>query len=168
MEKSQNLLAHYDALKIYEGKGYVFKRCLNNNIDDGTYDCLIILQKPIEHFKCNESRKSVQNKDFAKFRCNGLLTIAIYDLRHKVFIYSLNHVAYYSCQLYKITYKVNTVTLPHDYDEDVEVICAPGIHYLLTLEAAINYKNGEVSQTFERLCKNYGENGQIIYEVVNV
>ncbi len=65
-EKSLTMLKHYEALKDFIDKGGI------------KYNCLVILEKPTENFQCNENRKRVVDKNFAKFRCNGLITVAIY------------------------------------------------------------------------------------------
>ncbi len=33
------------------------------------------MKKPLTNFKCNEMRKDIKDKKYAKFRCNGLLLI---------------------------------------------------------------------------------------------
>jgi hypothetical protein len=146
-----------EALFEYEHKGYVFKRCKNSN---RSYDCLVIMKKP-ENFKCNELRPSVHNKNFAKFRCNGLITVAIYDLNLKKFISTLDHKLelIYS---YYATYKVGTLTEPDNYVEDISVVCASGIHYFLSLEAALSYNDGLVQHLKDGKIDLYDDDGQII------
>jgi hypothetical protein len=128
-----------EALAEYEHKRYVFKRC--TKLDD--YDCIVIMEKP-KNFKCNELRPGIVNKNFAKFRCNGLITVAIYNLILKKFISSLNHVLSLSFNFLYTTYEVGTLTIPNKYDEDISAICTSGIHYFLSLEAALGYNRGWV------------------------
>ncbi len=73
------MLQHYETLKDYMNKGYVFKRCYGN-----LYNCTVVLTNPDNDFKCNEFRSKIGNLEFAKFRCNGLITVAIYDLKLKI------------------------------------------------------------------------------------
>jgi hypothetical protein len=56
------------ACKIYLNGDFVFKRCS---------ETIIVLQKPKENFQSNEKREDIKDKNYAKFRCNGLLTIDI-------------------------------------------------------------------------------------------
>jgi hypothetical protein len=113
------------------------------------------MKKP-ENFKCNELR----DKKFAKFRCNGLITVAIYDLNIKKFIDKLKHSVFiYGIFLYA-TYEVGILTQPDKYEEDISVICASGIHYFLSLEAALNYENGIVKYFKNAKMYRYDGNGK--------
>ncbi len=71
------------------------KRCAYSQLKTLCYDCLVVLRKPETNFKSNESRSMIINKNFAKFRCNGLITVAIYDLIFNKFIDSLVHKTYF-------------------------------------------------------------------------
>jgi hypothetical protein len=137
----------FKALTEYEHKGYAFKRCHNPYHHSTSYDCIVVMRKP-ENVKCNELRTGVVDKNFAKFRCNGLITVAIYDLNLKKFILTLEHfvlIGYFLNVLnLNVTYTVGTLTEPDKYAEDISLICGSGIHYFLSLEAALNYKNGWV------------------------
>ncbi len=120
-----------EKLKGFEGKGFVFKKCKNEH-------CIVILKKPNENFKCNENRKNIGNKNIAKFRCNGLITVAIFNLKTEEFIDYVNHLTYfYGTRI--TTYKVNKLTLPDLYDERESEICSHSIHYFLSLETAWTY-----------------------------
>ncbi len=97
--------------------------------------------------------------NFAKFRCNGLITVAIYDLLNEKFINSIVH----AFELKKIVYKVNQLSIPDSYDENLNEVCASGVHYFLTLEPALNYISwfGKVRQLFKnRHIIEYNENGK--------
>ncbi len=160
-EKSLKMLQHYEALKDYMDQDYVFKRCCNYK----SYDCIVILKKPATNFKCNELRSNIANRKFAKFRCNGLLTVAIYDLESKIFISCLDHCyeVPYRCISHDVSYTVGLLTTPHEYNEDKEIICSSGIHYYLSLEAALNYVNGIVQFELTDSLVCYGSNGEIVY-----
>jgi hypothetical protein len=147
-----------EALAEYEHKGYVFKRCKNTF---ESYDCLVIMRKP-KNFKCNELREGVIDKNFAKFRCNGLITVAIYNLKFKKFNSSLYHVLDKRINFLYATYEVGILTEPDQYEEDVSKICASGIHYFLSLEAALSYKNGRVKCIKDKKIYSYDENGNLM------
>jgi hypothetical protein len=101
----------YNECKKYEG--FMFKRCS---------DYIVILKQPNEDFKCNEMRKDIVNKKYAKFRCNKALVI---DIIHSE---TLTHI-----------YEVDKVVLPDFYDLDIDEVCTHGIHYFLSLEPAYHY-----------------------------
>ncbi len=123
-------------LRELELSGCVFKRCIT-----ATSDYLVALKKPTENFQCNELRRAVINKNFAKFRCNGLITVAIYSIFDHKFI---DHFVNVVLQTYT-EYRVGSVVFPDRYDEDIDSVCTNGIHYFLTLNSALLYKNGEVN-----------------------
>jgi hypothetical protein len=100
----------------------------------------ILLEKPSVGFICNEDRGAVINKDFAKFRCNGLIVILIFDLVDNTCISSINHITpyYYMTTLYE----VGKLVKPDFFDSNLNDICTHGIHYFLTLKAATCYNEG--------------------------
>jgi hypothetical protein len=51
----------------------------------------MLMKKPQLGFDFNESRASVVNKDFAKFRCNGLFVGFILNLTSQVELNSIRH-----------------------------------------------------------------------------
>ncbi len=142
MEKLQEECKQYN-------EDYVFKRC-------GEY--IVILKKPQQNFKCNEMRKNVKDKKYAKFRCNGLYVVDIIDgltLEHKTKI--LHHSVYLW-----IWYEVNQFVAPDFYPENIDIVCGNGIHYFLSLDAAFHYeqapKNGRWLQFYD--------NGQLRSDVL--
>ncbi len=141
-EKSLTMLKHYEALKDFIDKGFVFKKCKGVKPEGIKYKCLVVLKKPNENFQCNENRKRVIDKNFAKFRCNGLITVAIYNMYTKQFVNYLYHRIRLVSGSYEIAYEVKNISIPDDYDQNLDVICTSGIHYFLSLEAALNYKYG--------------------------
>jgi hypothetical protein len=114
---------------------HVFKKCKS----EIGHECLVTLKKPSKGFICNESRCSVINKNFAKFRCNGLLVVSIFDLFLKENLYSIIHETKVRSSKICTEYKVGYVVTPNYFDENIENVCAPGIHYFLTYEAARCY-----------------------------
>ncbi len=53
--KSLTMLTHYDALKGYMNKGFVFKKCKGVKSSGIKYKCLVVLEKPTKNFNCNEN-----------------------------------------------------------------------------------------------------------------
>ncbi len=154
-------LEQYETLQLFTYEDVVFKRCTFEN----KYDCIVILKKPSENFQCNETRQNIVNKKFAKFRCNGLITVAIYDLLHKKFINGFSHFVYVeSREGWSIQYRVGKLSVPNSYNKNIEEICTHGIHYFLSLEAALCYKDGFVTQRFANGIKHYyNHNGKLVF-----
>ncbi len=156
-EKSLAMYKHEADLKDYLDKGFVFKKCKGETKEYVSYKYLVVLEKPKTNFKSNENRTKVVNKNFAKFRCNGLITVAIYDLYEKKFIQEI----YHQVLKHEVSYSVGKFTAPDQYNEDIDIVCTSGIHYFLTLEAALNYRRGRIIQYFANPWKliTYLENG---------
>ncbi len=137
------------------GPRHVFKKCISMYNE---HPCILMLEKPIDDFFCNESRQWVTDSKWAKFRCNGLIVLIIYDLVTNITldeIWHLNHNS--NCMT---NYKVNTFVKPNGFDSDLDRVCGQGIHYFLTPEAAESY-------SFYWGCividdKKYNENGKCI------
>jgi hypothetical protein len=79
----------------------------------------------------------------AKFRCNGLIVVAIFDLHEKITIDEIWHetTVYDGTILFRKAtwYKVGTFIEPDGFDSNMDKICTTGIHYFLTPKAAICY-----------------------------
>jgi antitoxin component YwqK of YwqJK toxin-antitoxin module len=115
--------------KKYEGM--MFKRCSK---------FIVILQKPLENFQCNEMRKNIKDKNYAKFRCNGAKVIDILHsetLEHKKKISHFRNGA--TNTEIATVYEVDKLVTPDYFDKNIEDICTHGIHYFLSLEAAFYY-----------------------------
>jgi hypothetical protein len=98
--------------------------------------CILMLEKPIDGFLCNESRR-VYNFNMAKFRCNGLTVVIIYDLVANV---KLDEIWHQNNNSHIVThYKVDTFVKPDGFDDNLDKVCGKGIHYFLTPEAAQSY-----------------------------
>ncbi len=133
MRKCESSFFKMQKLKQFEDDGCVFKKCCYKK----DYCCLVVLRRPKSDFKSNESRSGIIDKNFAKFRCNGLITVAIYDLFGKKFINSLVHTPNFRAP--PILYVVDQLSKPDEFEEEIEIVCSSGIHYFLSLEAALNY-----------------------------
>jgi hypothetical protein len=99
-----------------------------------------MLEKPLTDFICNESRRSVINKYWAKFRCNGLNVVLIYDLILQKTVSFIGHETYrWGIPIIVTRYKVGEVVKPDQFDYNLDKVCTHGIHYFLTIEAAMSY-----------------------------
>jgi hypothetical protein len=139
---------------------HVYKKCKS----EIGHECLVTLEKPLEGFMCNESRSSVINKEFAKFRCNGLLAVSIFDLFFKENLYSILHKTKVRSSKIFTEYKVGFMVKPNCFDDDMEEVYAPRIHYFLTCEAARCY---DLDRGW---CKTInheilGEDGDLLYPI---
>jgi hypothetical protein len=123
------------------------------------------MKKPSEGFLCNESRSSVVNSDLAKFRCNGLLVVSIFDLVSNMELNSILHKSKIRGTRIFTKYKVGSIVKPNYFDRYLENVCGEGIHYFLSVQAAKDYnlKLGYVqSELFPFMM--YDENGDYIYK----
>ncbi len=140
MEKLQ------EECKQYNEKDYVFKRC-------GEY--IVILKKPQENFQCNEMRKDVRDKKYAKFRCNGLYVV---DIIHGLTLKHANLIWHIS-DFGDILYEVGGFVKPDSYTKNIDYVCTHGIHYFLSLKAAYYYHYYDVQYL------EYHENGQLYLQI---
>ncbi len=105
----------------------VFKECREH---------IVVLDKSkCKLFESNEGRSGVDDKNFAKFRCNGLWCsdiISINNLTHKSKVKTRGPFA-------NITYEVGKFIRPDSYTYNIDKICASGISYFLTLKPALHY-----------------------------
>jgi hypothetical protein len=123
-----------DDARVISNENHVFKKC--KSLQSG-HDCIVMLEKPSNDFSCNESR-TVFNKNIAKFRCNGLLVKIIFDLVLNIKLSCIVHKTVF-CYTHHTHYEVGRIVKPNDFDPDLDTICTSGIHYFLTLKAAIGY-----------------------------
>jgi hypothetical protein len=143
-------------------KEYVFKKCKS----ELGHECFVTLEKPSEdelRFVCNESRHSVVNKNFAKFRCNGLLVVSIFDLVSNMKLYSIIHKTKVRSTRILTEYKVGSIVKPHHFDHDLEKVCTHGIHYFLSYQAAKAY-NLKLGYIHTNDYVQYDENGVVLYK----
>ena len=122
-----------DITKGIDTSDIVFKKCKSRETG---HECLVTMKKPQLDFACNESRSGVVNKECAKFRCNGLLVVSIFDLVLKIELHSIIHKTKVMSRRIVTEYKVGSIVKPHDFDENLNNICSSGIHYFLTRKAA--------------------------------
>jgi hypothetical protein len=73
----------------------------------------------------------------AKFRCNGLNVVLIYDL---VLQETVSQILHATKNWGLLTYyKIGEFVEPCSFDDDLDIVCTAGIHYFLTLKAAMSY-----------------------------
>ncbi len=109
-------------------QGFVFKRC-------SIY--IVVLEKPIENFKCNESRNNVEDANYAKFRGNFFIVKDIINGETYEHIEKITHRNWFCSPT---VYEVGKETFPDSFNENLNEICTHGIHYFLTLLAAYSYE----------------------------
>jgi hypothetical protein len=81
------------------------------------------------------------NKQKAKFRCNGLLVVTIFDLVFQQTVTSITHktdIFLYGRPAFT-DYEVGKLVKPDLFNPNLETICTNGIHYFLSLETAMSY-----------------------------
>jgi hypothetical protein len=111
-------------------------------------DCIIELRVPTKeecpHFTSNEKRM-VQDIRFAKYRASAMYVVRIWDLKEKIWKDKQDHIWTGLLEkervhvTYHIQYEVGKLVFPSDYDSNEYSICAPGIHYFVTLLGAWLY-----------------------------
>jgi hypothetical protein len=134
LEKKMTWSVTSEGIFTNYGSEHVFKKCIAM---DNNHECIVMLEKPSFGFVSNESRKRVINYNIAKFRCNGLKVVLIFDLVDKIKLHAIDHE---NIQTSMITcYKVGSFVSPDGFDPDLDKVCAKGIHYFLSPEAAKSY-----------------------------
>lgn len=106
------------------------------------------LPKPIN----NLMRNNVVNKDYAKFRCNGVRVIS----GEGESVYTRNNI------LYPQMYAANKWIYPHEFGEDLDNACAPGIHFFLTRDAAKHFLRWGNPPYYDGEYKRYNDDGCLI------
>jgi len=98
--------------------------------------------------KTNECRSDVADRRFAKFRASQLKPTRILSTLSKQWVDEIEHVwintnvSFGFQREFPITYKVGYIARPTGFDDQLDRICAPGIHYFNTLLAAFMYRQG--------------------------
>jgi antitoxin component YwqK of YwqJK toxin-antitoxin module len=105
----------------------------------------------------NESRNDIANVSYAKFRGNKFLVTKIC---HKFTNESIDFI-YNTCYKIKLLYKVNEI-VEVKFSKDLNEICAEGIHYFKSKEAAYYYCLNTTNYTGK--FKVWHDNGQLAVE----
>ena len=123
---------------------FVFKKCQVKKCceENQTEEFLVVLEKPeyvdeSKPFVCNESRIFFDTK-FVKFRCNGLIPRLIVSLKT---LKLHDHVLHYTeaCSAHT-DYKIDQLVTPSSFDTNLDHVCAPGVHYFLNAQEAVDYE----------------------------
>jgi len=128
------LAEHY---KENQDKNMGFKRC---------GDCIVGLSLPDAKEDTNLHRCDVMDRRFAKFRARFVVVVFIYNQIAKEFISQKHHI-FYPIDSWKtptpIVYEVGTCAFPDSYDPNLRKVCSHGIHFFLSLQAAVCYNNND-------------------------
>ena len=112
----------------------------------------IVTMKKLPDTVTNESRKDVVDPIHAAFRADKLLVVSIED---KITGKTIDRIQNTSYQNKKIWYEASKEVIEPDYYQDLDEVCAPGIHYFLSRESAFNWYNCNDGPH-----QNWHENGQ--------
>ena len=104
--------------------------------------------------KNNENRKDIVDKRFAKMRCSRARVIGIYDMHDP----EIECEEAFGIRDKSFKYIVGEIVEPVDeFDEDLNVVCASGIHYFLREEVAYYWEYVPENGLYE----SWYENGQM-------
>ena len=116
----------------------------------------IVTMKKLPDTVTNESRKGVSDPLHAKFRADKLLVVRI---EHKTTGKRIDKIQNTSYKYNQIWYEVlKEVSVP-DYDPDHNQVCASGIHYFLSRDAAF-YWNIDQTNDNDGIYRSWFDNGQ--------
>ena len=108
---------------VYDDPSYVFKSC--------SHDWIVVLQK-LPDTVTNESRPVVDPK-CAKFRADKLQVV---DIIHKFDQTTRDSICNSVYEHKQIVYKKGEIIEVKDFDKNVNIVCAAGIHYYKTMKVA--------------------------------
>lgn len=106
-----------------------FKRCGEH----------IVYMLPTAETKTNEGRTEVVDKRYAKFRANQLRVEKIYHIATDTWVNAIDHMFEDRLNCKFMEYKVREIAFPDGFEENLDAICAQGIHYFNSLFAAFCY-----------------------------
>ena len=107
----------------------------------------IVTMKKLPDTVTNESRKDVVDPLYSKFRADKLLVVRI---EHKNTDETVTHVQNTTYRKKKIWYEVSKEVSVTDYNQDLDEVCAPGIHYFLSRDAAFYWNNAGIINGLRR------------------
>lgn len=153
-------LEKLDKYKIYmDDDKYVFKLCYDVNTLDkknkNKNKPFVVIMSKTNKTKTNESRMNVFNDNCAKFRANRLKVIKIVSIEQPET--QIGHIIN-KFGIKELKYEVGKIVCVDNYDEDINKICAAGIHYFKTLRCAYYYRN--VPKNYNGIWINWYDNGQ--------
>ena len=110
----------------------------------------IVTMKKLSDTVCNESRENVFDPLYAKFRADKLLVVCIKHKKSGKTIDKIQNTSYYEQIWYEVSKKVSVT----NYCGDINKICAPGIHYFLSLERALHWDSKPINGSYRRWYDN--------------
>ena len=93
----------------------------------------IVTMKKLPDTMTNESRKGIVDPLHAKFRADKLFVI---NIKHKKTDETINRIQNTTFKDNQVWYEVSKEVSAPDYCENLDIVCAPGIHYFLSRKAA--------------------------------
>ena len=121
----------------------------------------IVTMKKLPDTVTNESRKDVVDPLHAKFRADKLLVV---NIEHKITGKMIDRIQNTSYQNKHVWYEVSKEVSAPDYYQDLDEVCAPGIHYFLSRDAAYYW----IFRIKDGLMRSWHDNGQIAEECTYV
>jgi antitoxin component YwqK of YwqJK toxin-antitoxin module len=137
--------------KYPSDKEHVFKSC--------SREWIVILEK-LEDTHTNENRCDIVDPLYAKFRANKLKVV---NIIHKFKNQEIDKIQNSVYSDKKITYKKGEVIEDENFNVNIENVCAPGIHYFKSKEAAFYY---EIPDNYTGRYNQWYQNGQRYIECV--
>ncbi len=157
-----------DQIKSILAQDKLYKKCS---------DSIIVVLEYTENTKHTERRRHINfdNAHFAKFRASELKVIDILDFKTNQKLTTYEHSWQKNSkttEIFQIQYIVGEIIRPiNGFETDINKICAAGIHYFKSLDAAFYY--GEMPENYSgqwrtsnsdgsRLSRKIYENGKMI------
>lgn len=137
---------------------YVFKMCVDN--DSPSRKCWLVVLEKLSDTVTNENRKVIDHR-YAKYRADKLKVVEIINpdnpdetcerITHNAVINSKSAT--------NTVYVKNEVVIADSYDNDVDNVCANGIHYFRSIEPAYYFR--KVPRKHHGKWKSWYRTGQI-------
>ena len=117
---------------------------------------IVILEIPSDA-QTNLERKNVANSKYAKYRCSKALVV---DIEHKETKQKVDYVV--SSYINSFVYTLNEIIEDIYFDDNLEEVCAEGIHFFKTKKQALIYNTRPENGKY----KQWHDNGQLWEECV--
>lgn len=104
----------------------------------------------------NEDRSTIANALYAKNRCERAKVLAIYDMHTKK-TYRVGYGIHDS----KFRYQVGQIVAVKNYDTNHDEVCAEGIHYFLSEDAAYSWNFCAHLEKYTGVLKMWHDNGEV-------
>ena len=113
--------------------------------------CIVVLQL----YGRNNLERLVVDINYAKYRGEEAIVLGIRDKLTGDKKQSIE-----SDRDSKFVYEVGKIVKVNNYNPDIEEVCAPGIHFFLSKEAAMYY-NFDIQDNYTGEYKKWDKNGQL-------